>query len=104
MSVRRAKVRELTRGMWFETPLDLTEVEIGWHEISEIGWIDARRVQIKSPTLPHPLVAGFESWIVAADEEPSGLSPAKRVPGWDEYFLTITEAVATRAKCRRRQV
>ena len=26
------------------------------------------------------------------------------VPGWDEYFLGIAQAVAARAKCRRRQV
>ncbi len=26
------------------------------------------------------------------------------VPGWDEYFLGIAQAVATRAKCRRRKV
>ncbi|MBI5028178.1 MAG: cell division protein DedD, partial [Actinobacteria bacterium] len=27
-----------------------------------------------------------------------------RVPGWDEYFLTIASAVAGRAKCTRRKV
>ena len=30
--------------------------------------------------------------------------PRRTVPGWDEYFLGIAQAVAARAKCVRRQV
>jgi dCMP deaminase len=30
--------------------------------------------------------------------------PLPRVPGWDEYFLGIAQAVSARAKCLRRRV
>lgn len=43
--------------------------------------------------------------VVVADEDPTGkVSPRRVVPDWDDYFLTIAEAVSVRAKCRRRQV
>ena len=32
------------------------------------------------------------------------LLPPKRRPRWDEYFMGIAEAVATRADCSRRQI
>lgn len=35
---------------------------------------------------------------------PLPIPPTGSVPGWDEYFLGIALAVATRAKCRRRKV
>lgn len=34
----------------------------------------------------------------------SNLKPARRRPGWDEYFIDIAHVVARRSNCRRRQV
>lgn len=41
---------------------------------------------------------------VVVSDDPEGVPTRFDVPKWDEYFLTIASAVATRAKCRRRQV
>ena len=39
-----------------------------------------------------------------ADDVVSQVNEVRVVPGWDDYFLGIAEAVSARAKCVRRRV
>lgn len=50
-------------------------------------------------------VVPSDTMFVVADTDPTGtVTPRHDVPEWDEYFLGAADAIAARAKCRRRKV
>lgn len=116
---RLVQAGHVVAGQWVEMgPMDesfraaladaghYTPIPVGtWLQVTELRVGGGGSVIMYSDALPMCIGLRFHhrTEIVVSDD-PDGVAPRTAAPDWDDYFLGIAQAVAARAKCRRRKV